>query len=234
MSTVEIIQGDCLEVMKNMADGGGVDCVITDPPYGINNNCDYTRFSGGSSESKSYYRGITNDNKPFDPRPFLKYKKVIIWGYQYFSQKLPIGTILVWKKKRDSQLGSVLSDCELAWQKGGKGVFLFNHVWNGFDRQTETGIKRVHPTQKPVALMEWCVKRISKEGDTVFDPFMGSGATGIACQRLGRNFIGIEIDPEYCEIARRRIKEDMPLFNKLLDQKPTQGIQKVFDADYAD
>ena len=75
------------------------------------------------------------------------------------------------------------------------------------DSTTGNNQKRLHPTQKPIALMEWCIKLFTNEGDTILDPFMGSGTTGVACARLNRNFIGIEINPQYFEIAQRRIAE---------------------------
>lgn len=113
----------------------------------------------------------------------------------------------MWLKKRPNQLGTFLSDCELAWMKGGKGCYLFHHVWHGFDRETERG-KTVHPSQKPVALMMWCLERLRlPAGSTVFDPYMGCGATGIAALELGLHFVGCEIEPTYFEIARQRLTE---------------------------
>ena len=180
--------------------------IVSDPPYGCQNDCDYTRFTGGLSPSRNFHHGIQGDDQPFDPTPFLEYPKVVLFGYQFFADKLPTGTILVWNKKRESQLGTFLSDCELAWRKGGKGCYLFNHVWHGFDRQTERG-KTLHPTQKPVALMEWVLTGLKLNGDeTIVDPFMGSGSTGVACRNLGLKFIGAEINPHYFEIAKQRIE----------------------------
>jgi site-specific DNA-methyltransferase (adenine-specific) len=203
--TVTLYHGDCLEILPTL-DAGSVDAVVTDPPYGCNNDCDYTRFSGGLSDSRNYTNGIRGDDRPFDPAPWLTFPNVILWGYQFYADRLPQGTVLVWLKKRDNQLGSFLSDCEIAWQKGGKGVYLMRHVWHGFDRQSEREAS-VHPTQKPVAVMRWCIDRSTRPGDTILDPFMGSGTTGVACVQTGRNFIGIEIDRAYYEIAERRIAE---------------------------
>lgn len=201
---VELNNGDCFKYTETVL--SRVDAVVTDPPYGCKNNCDYTRFSGGLSPHRNYHSGIIGDDKPFSPSPWLAFPQVVLWGYQFFADKVPQGTVLVWNKRRESKLGKFMSDCELAWQKGGKGVYLFNHVWDGFDRETERG-KVLHPSQKPVALMAWCIERITKPGDTVFDPFMGSGATGVACVQTGRNFIGCEIDENYFNIAKRRIEQ---------------------------
>jgi DNA modification methylase len=134
-----------------------------------------------------------------------------MWGYQFFAQRLPLGTILVWNKKRDNQLGTFLSDAELAWEKGGQGVYLFSHIWHGFDRATERNEIIVHPSQKPVRLMEWCIERVTQPGDLVLDPYMGSGSTGVACVNTNRRFIGIEIEERCCEIAVKRLAQ-MSLF----------------------
>jgi site-specific DNA-methyltransferase (adenine-specific) len=131
----------------------------------------------------------------------LAFPKVCLWGFQHFAPALPLGTVLVWNKKRPNQLGTFLSDCELAWVKGGKGVYLFNHVWHGFDRETERG-KTKHPTQKPVALFAWVFKRMKlKAGDLIFDPFMGSGPIAQAAQDAGLRYVGCEIVPQYFETA---------------------------------
>jgi 23S rRNA G2445 N2-methylase RlmL len=178
--------------------------IVSDPPYGCKNNCDYTRFSGGLSPSRNHHRGITGDSEPFEPTRWLSYPHVVLFGYQFFANTLPLGTTLVWLKKRDNQLGSFLSDCELAWLKGGKGCYLYRHVWHGFDRETERG-KTLHPTQKPVALMEWVIQRAKiPKGTTIVDPYCGSGATLIAANNLGYDAIGIELDETYYQIAKDR------------------------------
>lgn len=203
--TIEIYNTDCFEILPKIRDR--IDAVVTDPPYGCKNDCDYTRFKGGISPSRNFHEGVVGDDQPFDPAPFLDFPKVVLWGYQYFAPRLPLGTVLVWNKKRDNQLGKFLSDCELAWMKGGKGCYLFNHVWHGFDRASERG-KTLHPTQKPVELFKWCLHRLKlQEGSTVFDPFMGSGPCGVACKELGLNYVGCEIVPEYFEVAATRLDE---------------------------
>ena len=137
MADVKLYLGDCLDILPTL-EAGSVDAVITDPPWGSNKNCDYTRFSGGITENgRQQHKAIYLDDQPFDPSPWLQYDQVILWGYQHFAMRLPAGSVLVWLKKRDNQLGTILSDAELAWQKGGKGVYVFRHIWNGFDRETD-------------------------------------------------------------------------------------------------
>jgi DNA modification methylase len=104
----------------------------------------------------------------------------------------------------ESQLGTFISDCELAWAKGGRGCYLFNHVWHGFDRESERG-KTKHPTQKPVALFRRVFERMSLQpGDLVFDPFMGSGPIAKVSQEDGLRYVGCEIVREYFHRAIAR------------------------------
>ena len=195
----EVIHGDCLQEMARM-EVGSVDAVVTDPPYGMNNDCDYTRFAGGKKWSQ-----IRGDDAPFDPTPWLEYPNVILWGYNHMARLLPVGIVLVWCK-RGANPSPLTSDAELGWQKGGSGgVRVFHHMWDGFRRQSQRG-PSLHPTEKPVALMKWCIERVTQPGDLVFDPYMGSGATGVAAIELGRRFVGCEIDEGYFETARQRIE----------------------------
>lgn len=199
--------GDCLEVLPGLTDRRKI-AVIQDPPYGSRNDCDYTRFSGGITEQgRQHHENVAGDDRDFDPSPFLDFPVVVLWGYHYFAQRVPLGTVLVWNKKRNNQLGAFLSDCELGWQKGGHGVYLFNHVWHGFDRQTERGEGTLHPNQKPVALWDWVLERLDLPTDwTIFDGYMGSGSCGVAAVRRGYNYIGCEIAPPHFETAQKRIK----------------------------
>ena len=204
MSDWQVITGDCLEVMRGM-DAGSVDAVITDPPYGIGFNTDYRRFTGGVSKPQFAYARIANDDRPFNPAPFINFAPtVVMFGANNYSDRLPQGSWLVWDK-RLGQKPLMTSDGEVAWCNRGHGVYIFNHVWDGFLRGPEQGIKRVHPTQKPIALMAWIIKKYTNPGDLILDPFCGSGTTGVACVQTGRRFIGIEIDEGYATIARERI-----------------------------
>lgn len=201
---LRLYHADCRDVLPHVQQD--ITAVVSDPPYGCKNDCNYTRFSGGLSPHRNFHKGIKGDDTPFDPAPWLTFPKVVLFGYQFFAPKLPIGTILVWLKKRDNQLGSFLSDCELAWMKGGKGCYLFPHVWHGFDRQTERG-KTLHPSQKPVSVMEWVMQRAKiTPADVVIDPYMGSGATALACRNLGIPFVGCEIEQQYFDIAVGRVR----------------------------
>jgi len=195
-----LLQGDCLEVMLGL---GKVDAVVTDPPYGIG-------YKGGIPDTGLSSTGHVNaapihwDGKAFDPAPWLQWP-CILWGANHYAAQLPHGRWLAWNKLGDKQPWDQFSDVEFAWQNNRAADKIFSHLWKGLC-QAGQGEKRHHPTQKPVALMEWCLGFLPY-AKTILDPFMGSGTTLVACQKLGRRGIGIEIDPDYFDIACRRVEE---------------------------
>ena len=200
--------GDCLDILPGLPP---VDAVITDPPYGIQLNTDNSRFSGGTAGNISK-RGngigtaggapIVGDDKPFDPSVLLNYGQCqIIFGWNNYADKLPRGSCLVWIKRFDHAFGSFLSDAEIAWYSKGHGVYCNRDLSNN-----AIANDRRHPTQKPVSLMRWCIEKAGNP-QTILDPYMGSGTTGVACMQMGRQFIGIEKEPRYFDIACRRIEQ---------------------------
>jgi len=207
---IVIYHGDCRDVLPTLPK---VDAIVTDPPYGMNNDADYTRFSGGKRPPGrgNMYENIQGDNEPFDPKPLLRFDRVILWGANHFSARLPVGSTLIWIKKHDHQFGTFLSDAEVGWQKGGHGVYCYRHIWNGFDRgQNNREPSQIHPNQKPVDLMGWCVKRVGVPADaTIVDPYCGTGPTLVAARGLGLSCIGIEIEEKYCEIAVQRLSQEV-------------------------
>jgi site-specific DNA-methyltransferase (adenine-specific) len=201
--------GDCLEILPTL---GPVDAVVTDPPYGIGLNADYSRFSDSKNGVRGYqhlrktHDSVVGDDSPFDPSPWLRFDRVILWGANNFHNRLPeTGTWLIWDKRADNG-HAMLADAEIGWLSLGRMTRIFDHCWHGFARASENS-EHYHPTQKPVALMEWCLRFLSDAG-TILDPFMGAGTTGVACARLGRKFIGIEIEPKYFDIACERIARE--------------------------
>lgn len=189
--------GDCMDILPSL---GKVDAIITDPPYGIKAN----KQTLGKGK-KDFYRGDDWDDKLPDISKFLTFSKLCcFWGGNYFSDKLPpTNDWLIWHKKND---GRSFSECEMAWTNFNKQTRHFSHHWSGE--------KKVHPTMKPLKVMLWTIE---KAGDvnTIFDPFMGSGTTGVAAIQMGRKFIGIEKDKVYFDIACERIykaKEDQGMF----------------------
>lgn len=181
--------------------------VVADPPYGMGWKPDKAfRNPRDGSQHASAWRPIVGDDKPFDPTPWLRYREVILWGANHYWSRLPRGATLVWVKKRPPAFGKFLSDAEIAWKKGGKGVWCFADVRGNTARRIEGLGRARHPTQKPVPLMRWCIERWTRAA-TILDPYMGSGTTGVAAVQAGRRFIGIELDREYFEAACERISD---------------------------
>ena len=213
MSDIKLILGDCLEIMRGMPDAS-VDAVITDPPYGIGESSDKIAsrnvFRKGKSNARAAQKnyGVFNwDNERLSQTHFQIMRRVskhqIIFGGNYYTDYLtPSASWIVWDKLNGT---NDFADCEMAWTSHKKAARMFRYMWNGMLKQKPE--QRFHPTQKPLDLMLWIIERYTDEGDTILDCFMGSGTTGVACARLNRNFIGIEINPQYFEIAQRRIAE---------------------------
>ena len=200
---VECILGDCLEVMPTI---DGFDAIVSDPPYGI--SYVHSGKSGGRWH-RSNTKPIYADDAPFDPSPFVIYPNVLLWGADHFATRLPAdkGRFLAWNKLGDlPAMGDSFGNVEFAWHSKKGKADIFNLTWKGIIRvgSGEQGDKRDHPSQKPIALMKWCIEQV--DGRAILDPFMGSGTTGVAAVKLGRRFTGIEIDPGYFDIACRRIE----------------------------
>lgn len=207
---ITIYHGDCREVMSELET---VDAVVTDPPYGMRWNTNSARFSGGETERLGFRgRGkdwgpIAGDDEPFDPSPLLAYDRVVIFGANHFGSRLPVGTTLVWVKRKPAAFGTFLSDAEIAWMKGGYGVYCFEDVsGNG----SGANFDKVHPTQKPLRVMSWCIEKCRvPHGGTVLDPYMGSGTTLRAAKDLGYRAIGINVREDYCQIAAKRLAQEV-------------------------
>jgi DNA modification methylase len=190
-----LILGDCREVLPTLP---RVDAVVTDPPYGIGRD-GQKRTTGGNGGRKAYaFKGWDTERPEWLPEILEAAEHHIIWGGNYFADLLPAtGKWLVWDKgQRITQ-----SDGELAWTSldGALRVFEQNRVALLLEGAE-------HPTQKPVQLMQWCIQQLPGVR-SVCDPFMGSGSTGVAAVKLSCRFVGIERDPEYFDIACRRIEE---------------------------
>jgi DNA modification methylase len=198
---ITIYHADCREILPHIV----ADAVVSDPPYGMNWNGKITRGKNGTGKvgpTKHFGRTIVGDSKPFNAAPFLDFPEVLLWGFNHFPHHLGPGTALVWIKRYDEGYGSFLSDAEIAWLNGGCGVYCKRDV----SLQGESS-NRLHPTQKPVGIMAWCLGFI--KGQTILDPFMGSGTTLRAAKDLGRKAIGIEIEERYCEIAVNRLRQEV-------------------------
>jgi DNA modification methylase len=193
--------GDCREILPTL---GKIDAVISDPPYGMKRNGRYVCGKNGNStglRNRSYNQKIIGDDAAFDPTQWVSFPKVALFGSNHFGSGLPVGTTLVWLKRKDDAFGTFLSDAEVAWVKGGYGVYCKRGPF-----PQSLALNRLHPTQKPVEVMEWCIIRARvTDGDVILDPYMGSGSTGVAAIRLGHKFVGIEIDLAHFDTACRRL-----------------------------
>ena len=183
-----LLLGDCREILPTL---GRVDAVVTDPPYGI---------GIAANPVRQKHEAMAWDNAPPSValiRDILAAAPAqIIWGGNYFELP-PAQGFFVWDKVQPENFS--LSMCEQAWTNIKTPAKLF--------RRHVVSFAKDHPTQKPVELMEWCLGFLP-DATTILDPFMGSGTTGVACMRLGRRFIGIEIEPRYFDIACRRIEAE--------------------------
>lgn len=188
----KVINSDCLKILKELLDNS-VDLCLTDPPYGLN-----TKMNGGTWGIKYNHSDMKEWDYVLSPEYIKEIIRVsknqIIWGGNNY-QLPPSRCWLAWIKPNLP----TLSDFELAWTS-------FDKVCKKF-KGNRVSFEKLHPTQKPIELMKWCLLNYSKENDLILDPFLGSGTTAVAAQNLHRRFIGIELDPKYCEIARQRLRQ---------------------------
>ena len=199
---VTLYLGDCREILPTL---GRVDAVVTDPPYGIGESNEKNLTRGTLAKPRDYGH-FEWDKAPADDavidaiRAASKWQ--VIFGGNYFDLP-PTSCVLVWDKMGPA---NDFADCELAWTNLHKAVRRIRYLWNGMIRK-EKDVEREHPTQKPIEVMRWAIEHLPREAETILDPFMGSGTTGVAAVKLGRRFIGIEIEERYFQIACRRIEE---------------------------
>jgi len=208
--------GDCMDILPTLTK---VNAVITDPPYGINK--DGQKKSTGVHGGRKAYEFLNWDDSRPDKKIFdlmiEKSEHQIIWGGNYFADWLPpTMKWLVWDKgQRINQ-----SDGELAWtsMQSALRIFTINRV----ELMTDGA---QHPTQKPVRLMIWSIDLCQNKPQTILDPFMGSGTTGVAAIQMGRKFIGIEREPKYFDIACKRIEQAVAQ-PQLFEPEPVKHIQE--------
>lgn len=189
-----------MEFMKGVPDKY-YELAIIDPPYGIGVNHNMGRRKGDKS---SDYKKAYWDNEP----PPLEYfyelfrvsKNQIVWGANHFISRMPYDSScwLMWDKKFGEDVS--FAQFELAWTS-------FESTCKKYDKFPNNGEKRIHPTQKPIALYLWLLNNYAKQGDKIFDSHVGSGSSRIACDKLGYYFEGCEIDKDYWEAQEKRYKD---------------------------
>ncbi len=210
----EYYNEDCMYGMKRYPDNF-FDLAIVDPPYGIGvGTMGYTqgveRVGKALADRKDYR------HSEWDIRPPKEYfdelrrvsKKQIIWGGNYFTDCLPPSkSFIVWDKRTMDSMTNDFADCEYAWCSKGCGVArIFRYLWNGMlQGNMKDKELRFHPTQKPVALYKWILTNYAKEGDKILDTHVGSASSLIACEQLGFDYVGFEIDEEYYQKSKERL-----------------------------
>lgn len=223
--THKIIYGDCIETLKNM-DDNSIDLILTDPPYGL--NIVKNSVVGHNKGVKSILRNYGNqewDKERLQKNYFNEILRIsknqIIFGGNFYTDYLYVNQCwLVWDKQIPK--GFKKAQNELCWTSFKSYSRIYSVLWHGMIRVDNE--ERFHPTQKPVKLLEKILLDFSSEDDTIMDPFLGSGTTCIAAERIGRSSIGIEISKEYCEISYKRLKEKVRQ-GKLLREPST--IEKI-------
>ena len=212
---------DNMEFMKDLPDNH-YDLAIVDPPYGIGAGVQSeSQFSHPSKKwknakcnnlSKKEWDNKIPDKEYFD-QLFRISKNQIIWGGNYFIEYLEnTSCFIVWDKKTPD--GFYKAQAELAYSSFKTSVKIFRYLWHGFQKQKPE--KRIHPTQKPVALYKWTLKNYAKPGQTIFDSHVGSGSIRIACHDMGFDFEGCELDQDYWQAQEERYKNHISqqsLFN---------------------
>ena len=205
---INIYNQDCLEAMKNMQ-SQKYDLAIVDPPYFAEyGRKNYTGYNISSTKVKRQSKKIkywSVPNKEYFDQLFRVSKNQIIWGANYYANHIPHHGRLVWYKKNDT---STFSKCEIASHSFGLRVDYFAYRWNGMIQEDMKNKEtRIHPTQKPVALYTWLLSHYAKKNDKILDTHLGSGSIAIACDNLGFDLDGYEIDDEYYEKTSKRIKQ---------------------------
>jgi DNA modification methylase len=211
--------GDCMDILPTLEK---VDAVITDPPYGIGESSKKVesrqRKIGGNSKAMADQRDYGDfewDKSP--PSNELielirtKGNHQAFFGGNYFALP-PTSCWLIWDKLNGD---NDFADCELCWTNWHKAVRRLQWRWNGMIRQGNE--ERYHPTQKPLEVMKWVITLCPKS-ETILDPFMGSGTTGVAAIQMGRKFIGIEREQKYFDIACKRIEQASKQVDMFVEQ----------------
>jgi site-specific DNA-methyltransferase (adenine-specific) len=203
----KIINADCMDILKQLPDKC-IDLVLTDPPYGIDYGGQLIKgeefkFNTNKHGWRNFGNNEWDKERPSEEifKEILRVSKnQIIWGGNYFADLLPASQgWLVWNK---GQRDFSLADGELAWTSFDRALRMFD-----YSRAKALQDGKIHPTQKPLQLMQWCLEKGSKEGDLVLDCFSGSGTTAVACYNLKRKFICIEKDFDYWKASYKRLED---------------------------
>ncbi|HYE58609.1 MAG TPA: site-specific DNA-methyltransferase [Rhodothermales bacterium] len=210
---VTLYHGDCLPIIAEI-DPATVALVLTDPPYGVAEATDRFSRKRTALARSNDFPPVYGDDRPYDPTPLLRFPRVVLFGANHYADKLPpSASWLVWDKLDGLTTEKRIigfddnADVELAWTNLSGPARLLQHRWKGMLKDSEREDRRVHPTQKPVVLMERIIAAHTKPGDLILDPYAGSGPVLRAAKNLGRRAIGCEIVRDYCDVIVTRLQQ---------------------------
>lgn len=210
------------ETVAELMNGEKADMVLSDPPYGMKLDTDYSgaigilKSIGRTHKTRgNKYDKVIGDNDDFRPALINTFfdnfqcKEIFLFGADYFAELLPKrnnGSWLVWDKRKESQADAIGSEFELIWSKSKHKRRMLRHDWFGFlsSQNAKDAQNRVHPTQKPVTLLSDIINQWGSDCKIVVDLYGGSGSTLIACEQLGRRCYMMELDPKYCDVIIKR------------------------------
>ena len=198
-----------IEAVDKLMDGVKIDLIHTDPPYGISEKGDRTGRNTGLAKNHNFpdFDDSSTDaaQEAFIMCDAMNIQRQVWWGANYYAHAVPqTANWFVWDKRVKEKMHDTQSDCELAWVKSKwSSVRIFRHLWKGFNKDSERNSPRVHPTQKPVALIEW-VFDYYKDIKTVMDLFGGSGSTLMAAEKQNKQCYMMEFTPHYCDVIIKR------------------------------
>lgn len=216
---IEIFNSDCRAILPELVRRERPRLVLADPPYGMRLDASYKNSKENVRRKIKASRGyeqVVGDDEDYDPTPILEatqdVKEQLWWGADYYRKHLPAGgSWLAWDKRAGlPEFDYTSAEFELCWSKTPHHRGIARVRWFGaFGMEQEGGEKRVHPNQKPVALMSWCLQRARiQPGDLVLDPYMGCGPVALACKALGARYVGVEIVQAYCDVTIRRLNDE--------------------------
>ena len=209
---------DCIKGMKEFPDKY-FDLAIVDPPYGGVTQGGYmqNKMSGGVAKNRNdYHLSLWQCARP-DAAYFEELHRVsknqIIWGGNYYASMLPDSQCwLVWDKEKPE--GVSFADVELAWTSFDQAARIFHFAWNGMlQGDMKNKERKIHPSQKPVALYKWILNKFAKEGDTILDTHVGSASSLIACHEMGFKYVGFELDETYYKLSKERLEDETAQMN---------------------
>lgn len=202
---IDLRNADCLPFIKQCKDNE-FNLAIVDPPYGIGDTWSKSRNDTFFRKGKLH----KYDNKDIpDQEYFKQIQRIsinqIIWGGNYYTEFLrPTNSWIIWDKEKSEK--SYMSEAEVAWTSFSKLMKIYRHIWDGGRKGKETGIKKIHPHQKPFRLYEWILINYAKKGDKILDTHLGSGSIAIACYNLRFDLTAFEIDKKYFDAAKKRLE----------------------------